>query len=322
MGKLVLFLVDGTTRETLLGREHITIGRRPDNDLCLSSPAVSGEHAQVVTVLADSFLEDMGSTNGTRVNGKAITRHFLKDQDQINIGREWLVYLRDDHAEIEPLLPDLFRRQQRYRASEAASAKPSSGEGANALAVQHPAVQCAPAAASAPAKPSPAAETPPGVLPGGDPTVFSGGGVVSTDGALPNITPQDIDSLASKLSPLQSQSLSANGAGSDADGGNSAAAPAAPTAPAAPAGSPAIRVLSGASSGRRVPLTGAELTVGRVGTQVAVVRKVDDGYRLVPLEGSEPLRINDVPIPPVGGILRPGDVFEVAGVRLQFFADA
>ena len=71
MGKLVLFLADGTTMDVPLDKERITIGRRADNDVCLPYPAVSGEHAQVVTILADSFLEDLGSTNGTLVNGKA-----------------------------------------------------------------------------------------------------------------------------------------------------------------------------------------------------------------------------------------------------------
>jgi len=72
MGKLVLYLADGTTRDVPLEKERVTIGRRADNDVCLPFPAVSGEHAQIVTILADSFLEDLGSTNGTLVNGKPI----------------------------------------------------------------------------------------------------------------------------------------------------------------------------------------------------------------------------------------------------------
>ena len=88
MGKLVLFLADGTTLDVPLDRERITIGRRADNDVCLPYPAVCGEHAAVVTILADSFLEDLGSTNGTLVNGKPIVKHFLRDRDQIDIGRQ------------------------------------------------------------------------------------------------------------------------------------------------------------------------------------------------------------------------------------------
>ncbi|HVF62587.1 MAG TPA: FHA domain-containing protein [Casimicrobiaceae bacterium] len=93
MGKLILKLPDGATREYLLERERVMIGRRADNDICLPFPAVSGEHAAVVTILDDSFLEDLGSTNGTLVNGKPITKHFLRDHDEIDIGRHTLTYV-------------------------------------------------------------------------------------------------------------------------------------------------------------------------------------------------------------------------------------
>jgi pSer/pThr/pTyr-binding forkhead associated (FHA) protein len=104
MGKLVHVLPDGTTREIRLERGRITIGRRPDNDLCLPQPAVSGAHAAVMTILADSFLEDLGSTNGTLVNGVPIAKHFLRDRDEIDIGRETLVYLADnaEHLDVQP----------------------------------------------------------------------------------------------------------------------------------------------------------------------------------------------------------------------------
>ncbi|HSS71593.1 MAG TPA: FHA domain-containing protein [Casimicrobiaceae bacterium] len=102
MSKLVLFLPDGTTLDVPLDRERMTIGRRADNEICLPNLAVSGEHAVVVTILADSFLEDLGSTNGTLVNGKAIAKHFLRDRDEIDIGRHKLVYCADDNAVLEP----------------------------------------------------------------------------------------------------------------------------------------------------------------------------------------------------------------------------
>jgi hypothetical protein len=97
MSKLVLHLEDGTTMEIPLDQERITIGRRADNDVCLSNLAVSGEHAAVVTILADSFLEDLGSTNGTLVNGNAIVKHFLRDRDEIDVGQHKLVYYADEN---------------------------------------------------------------------------------------------------------------------------------------------------------------------------------------------------------------------------------
>jgi hypothetical protein len=101
VSKLVLFLADGGALDIKLDRERLTVGRRPDNDICLPYPAVSGEHAAIVTILNDSFLEDQGSTNGTLVNGRPITKHFLRDRDQIDIGRQRLVYVVDETAVIE-----------------------------------------------------------------------------------------------------------------------------------------------------------------------------------------------------------------------------
>lgn len=101
MGKLVLFLPDGSTKAVNLAKERMVIGRRADNDLCLPYPAVSGEHAAVVTILDDSFLEDLHSTNGTLVNGATVQKHFLRDRDQIDIGRQKLVYLSDATAQVE-----------------------------------------------------------------------------------------------------------------------------------------------------------------------------------------------------------------------------
>ena len=98
MAKLVLLVPNGTTMDVPLRRERVTIGRRADNDVCLPNLAVSGEHAVVVTILSDSFLEDLGSTNGTLVNGKPIAKHFLRDGDLIDIGRHKLLYFVDDEA--------------------------------------------------------------------------------------------------------------------------------------------------------------------------------------------------------------------------------
>jgi pSer/pThr/pTyr-binding forkhead associated (FHA) protein len=98
MAKLVLLVPNGTTLDVPLRRERVTIGRRADNDVCLPNLAVSGEHAVVVTILTDSFLEDLGSTNGTLVNGKPIAKHFLRDGDMIDVGRHKLLYFVDDEA--------------------------------------------------------------------------------------------------------------------------------------------------------------------------------------------------------------------------------
>src|SRR5450755_2181920 len=102
MSKLVLHIEDGSTIDIPLDQERVTIGRRADNDVCLPNLAVSGEHAAVVTILADSFLEDLGSTNGTLVNGSPISKHLLRDSDQIDVGRHIMVFCVDEDTVLAP----------------------------------------------------------------------------------------------------------------------------------------------------------------------------------------------------------------------------
>jgi hypothetical protein len=125
VGKLVHFQADGSTVEIKLDRQRITIGRRPDNDVCLPYPAVSGEHAAVVTILDDSFLEDLGSTNGTLVNGAAVAKHFLRDRDEIDVGRHVLVYLEDEAATLEPPRPASPDGAKQREAPDATSLLPA-----------------------------------------------------------------------------------------------------------------------------------------------------------------------------------------------------
>lgn len=92
MAKLIVTDGTGATREVPLTKERVTIGRSPDNDIALNDKAVSGHHAVVITILQDSFLEDLDSTNGTQVNGKQVAKHPLSNGDVISIGRNTLKY--------------------------------------------------------------------------------------------------------------------------------------------------------------------------------------------------------------------------------------
>lgn len=97
MAKLVLSLNGVVQGEYPLNKERISLGRKPDNDIQVDNLAVSGKHALVITILDDSFLEDLGSTNGTYVNGKLIKKHALRDGDVIGIGKHELKYV-NEHA--------------------------------------------------------------------------------------------------------------------------------------------------------------------------------------------------------------------------------
>jgi hypothetical protein len=93
--KLILSTDGLVLKEIALTKERTTIGRKPHNDIQIDNLAVSGEHAVIVTILNDSFLEDLGSTNGTLVNGQPIKKHFLQTNDVVELGKYKLKYIND-----------------------------------------------------------------------------------------------------------------------------------------------------------------------------------------------------------------------------------
>ena len=294
MGKLVLFLKDATPVEIPLGKERVTIGRRADNDVCLPYPAVSAEHAAVVTILADSFLEDLGSTNGTLVNGRAVAKHFLRDRDQIDIGRQHLVYLADDTGKADAPAAVKAREDRRELGERVAPARPiAKASGAPgpidedlAAELRDPqgSVRSSPQAGSRPIAPESAG---------------SGTFAETTEEEPPGFAP-DFEAI---------RSARAESAG------------AIPPDPPDPEPERRIRarlqVLTGPSAGRVVPIARDEFVVGRVGVQVAAIVWRDDAWVLVPREGSHPPTVNGEPVASEGRTLAPGDGFEVAGTRLE-----
>jgi pSer/pThr/pTyr-binding forkhead associated (FHA) protein len=127
MAKLILSLEGSVIREIPLDKERITIGRRPQNDIQIENLAVSGEHACIVTILNDSFLEDLGSTNGTLVNGNPIKKHILQNNDVIEIGKYKMKYVVEAGAAVQAA-PDDFERTMVMKSTPGrpAVAKPAS----------------------------------------------------------------------------------------------------------------------------------------------------------------------------------------------------
>lgn len=99
--KLTLILNGATISEHELDKESLSIGRKPDNDITVDNLAVSGRHCQIITILNDSFLEDLNSTNGTYVNGALVKKHALKDGDLIGVGKHQIKYSNDAASEEE-----------------------------------------------------------------------------------------------------------------------------------------------------------------------------------------------------------------------------
>ena len=92
MAKLHISLDGNSLGEFSLSKERVTIGRRPSNDIHIDNLVVSGDHAVIVTIAGDSFLEDLNSTNGTLVNRKSIKKHVLEHADVIEFGKYQLRY--------------------------------------------------------------------------------------------------------------------------------------------------------------------------------------------------------------------------------------
>ena len=234
MAKLVLNLNGVVQGEYQLDKERLTIGRKPENDIPIDNLAVSGKHALIITILDDSFLEDLGSTNGTYVNGKLVKKHALKDGDVIAIGKHELKYINENATADD----DDFEKTMII--------KPGTASAAVAAA------QAAEQAGAAPTAPTPAAST------------------------------------ASAGMPLGR-----------------------------------LTVLNGPIAGKELELTKALVTLGKPGTQVAVISRRPQGYFLTHIEGDSGFPIvNGQQIGAKAHLLKDGDTIELAGIKMEFTSAA
>lgn len=236
MAKLVLNMNGVVQGEFELNQERLTIGRKPDNEIQIDNLAVSGKHAMVITILDDSFLEDLGSTNGTYVNNKLVKKHALKNGDVVSIGKHELHYVNEDVAEDDDDDEDEFEKTMIIKPGSASAA----------------------VAAAQAAEKAGAAATP------------------------------------------------------SAPGGNKSAG--------MPLGR--LTVLNGPIAGKELELTKALITLGKPGTQVAVISRRPQGYFLTHIEsdgdGKRYPLVNGEPIGPKAYQLKDGEMIELAGIKMEF----
>ena len=175
MAKLILSMDGLVLKEIPLSKERTTIGRKAHNDIQIDNLAVSGEHAVIVTILNDSFMEDLGSTNGTLVNGNPVKKHFLQNNDVIELGKYKLKFIQEAGAQPAAAAAD-FEKTMVLRPSAmkaaAEQAKAAGGTGAQAAqAARQAALQAVGTAAQAagisekPAAPAAAPATTPAATP-------------------------------------------------------------------------------------------------------------------------------------------------------------
>jgi pSer/pThr/pTyr-binding forkhead associated (FHA) protein len=130
MDKLVVHTDDGSTQEFSLSERRISIGRDETNTICLGDKSVSRHHATLQRVLKGFTIEDAQSTNGTRVNGRVITKQYLKHRDLIEIGKYHLRYFEvaDQAAVDDPDKTVVFKpvRQSELKPAPIAVSRPAS----------------------------------------------------------------------------------------------------------------------------------------------------------------------------------------------------
>lgn len=241
------FLLDGNSLgEFALDKERMTIGRRPSNQIHIDNLAVSGVHAVIVTIGNDSFLEDLNSTNGTLVNGKAIKKYVLQHEDMIEFGKYQLKYINENHVA-------------------------SSGDGFEKTMMILP--QQAPKAA---------------------------------------IMPVVENKQQAELSA--NAAIEANEQASD----DASEAPEETNATLATENIGRLKVLNGASEGRELLLNKTMTTLGKPGSQVAVINKRPNGYFITHVGGNNHPVVNGEIIGAQAHALNNQDVIELAGTKMEF----
>jgi pSer/pThr/pTyr-binding forkhead associated (FHA) protein len=266
MAKLILSVDGQVLKEFTLSKERTLIGRKAHNDIQIDNLAVSGEHAAIITILNDSFIEDLGSTNGTMVNGKPIKKHFLQNNDVVEIGKHKLKYFND--APQQATAAD-FEKTMIIRNPTKPAPTPTPGE--KSVGDTHTGLK--PLSTSPPA-PAPEVSIKPTVSP-------------------PPPTPR------------AEASQPPGGAPATGAGGSLREA--------------AIQVLSGAAAGKTLDLTKNLTTVGKPGTQVAVITKRPNGYFITHVEGATYPTLNGASLGAQAHPLNDHDLIEIAGVKMEFF---
>jgi len=223
MPRLILSMDGLVLKEMPLEKERTTIGRKPHNDIQIDNLAISGEHAAIVTIQNDAFLEDLNSTNGTYVNGQPVKKHVLQNNDVVELGKYRLKFLTEHSA----------------GASEQDEAM------AFGTAV---AVESSTASAAAPS---------------GEPVAAPVSNVVGM-----------------------------------------------------------IQILSGTHAGRTLELSKSLTTLGKPGTQVAVITRRPHGYFITHVEGTVFPVVNGHSLDAQAHRLNDHDIIEIAGVKMEFFSQA
>jgi pSer/pThr/pTyr-binding forkhead associated (FHA) protein len=102
--KLIITLDGEVVKEFVINKEAVTIGRKHENDIQLNDLTVSGRHALITEQNGAIVVEDLGSTNGTLLNGSHINKATLQHGNVIQIGHHLFTYMNDEKEKYEPTM--------------------------------------------------------------------------------------------------------------------------------------------------------------------------------------------------------------------------
>ena len=312
MAKLILSLDGIVLKEQELTKERTTIGRKPHNDIQIDNLAVSGEHAVIVTILNDSFLEDMGSTNGTLVNGTSVKKHFLQNSDVIEIGKYKLKYINEvatstTAADFEKTM---VLRAPMARAQGGPKTLSDTQLGGHAARTHGVGTvtslnRAAAAVSASPVQPPMQATGTAGIAYG----VPAAAKVAASQAA---VEAEQASTPVASAAALLSQSTRV--ATRLPTSGITVSQPSPVTMPLA-----AIQILTGPSAGRELELAKSLTTVGKPGVQVAVITRRPQGYYITHVEGANFPILNGKSLDAQAHPLNDHDIVELAGVKMEFF---
>ena len=299
MSHLVVTLEDKLVGEFPISKEKMTIGRKPDNDICINNLAISSYHTQIITVLDSSFLEDLNSTNGTYVNARLVKKHALEDGDLIDVGNYRIRYVGNEPQEAHEDESDVLEKTIVLSPGTADSVE-------EFLKKENTIVEPRPTSAIS-NHPAPIIDT------------REEDDVEVEESSTPAVASEE----AAKAHQIAEQSVSA---------------PIAPT-PDERIKTPSntsyqaaseqqdrigkLQVLNGKNAGLVLDLKKSLTTFGSPKLAVAGVTKRAKGYFLIHVQGQEgqPTLLNGEPLKDKATQLEDNDIIEVANIKLEFFTE-
>ena len=133
MARLIITHQGTVIKEYDLSKEKVTVGRKPSNDIVLDDPTVSGVHAAFLH-MQHTYIEDMNSTNGVKLNGKAVNKRQLNHGDIVLIGQHEFKFIDDAVQDFEstiviaPPVQESTEKRKPVKASVVITIGPKAGE--------------------------------------------------------------------------------------------------------------------------------------------------------------------------------------------------